>query len=89
MPKIRNDMKRKGNNTSNSNSNSNSNSEVAAAVEINAMLTAKQRTKSDRQYRGLYLDPDIVTFPDHVPNGNKSDIVNKILRKYLRENGFL
>lgn len=85
----------KGNNASISNNQDNrnstniinSNSEVAVTAEIHSLLTVK--TKVDRVYRGLYFDRDIANFLDNVPTGNKSEIINKILRSYLKENGLL
>lgn len=55
--------------------------------EIQSLLSSK--AKVDRLYKGIYFDTDIANFLDSVPNGNKSDIVNKIIRAYLKENGFL
>jgi hypothetical protein len=71
-------------NTVVSNDNTSTNKVVS---EIQSLLNTK--SKVDRLYKGMYLDNDIANFLDNVPNGNKSDIVNKIMRAYLIENGFL
>lgn len=55
--------------------------------EIQSLLSSKP--KVDRVYKGVYFDSDIADFLASVPSGNKSDIINKIMRTYLKENGFL
>lgn len=88
-------IKTKGNNTNSDASNSkrqgnnivNNASENVVPSEIQSLL--KVKSKVDRLYKGIYFDTDIANFLDNVPNGNKSDIVNKIMRAYLKDNGFL
>jgi hypothetical protein len=54
--------------------------------EIKALIQGKKKDENARVYKGIYFDKDIAEFLDHVQHGNKSEIVNKILRQYLVEN---
>ena len=43
---------------------------------------------NDRRYKGIYFDDDIADFLDTIKSGNRSELVNKIIRQYLVENGY-
>lgn len=51
---------------------------------LNMKATAKKRT-----YRGFYFDDDVLSVIDNVATGNKSDLVNEILRKTFKDKGLL
>ena len=57
-----------------------------AVSEIKALLQSKDQNEKTRIYKGIYFDPDIAEFLDTVKHGNRSEIVNKIMRQYLNEN---
>jgi predicted GIY-YIG superfamily endonuclease len=40
-------------------------------------------------HKGIYFDKDIAHFLDNVQHGNKSEIVNKVMRQFLTENDLL
>jgi len=54
--------------------------------EIKALIQGKNKNDNARIYKGIYFDKDIATFLDHIQHGNKSEIVNKIMRQYLMDN---
>jgi hypothetical protein len=58
-------------------------------AEIKALITGKQTSKPNKVYKGIYFDNDIANFLDHVQHGNKSELVNKIIRAYLVENDLM
>jgi hypothetical protein len=55
-------------------------------MEIKDLIKGKGKDDSARVYKGIYFDKDIANFLDNVQHGNKSEIVNKILRQYLTDN---
>jgi hypothetical protein len=55
-------------------------------MEIKDLIKGKGKDDSARVYKGVYFDKDIAHFLDNVQKGNKSEIVNKILRQYLTDN---
>lgn len=55
-------------------------------AEIEALIKGTSKEESNRIYKGIYFDKDIANFLDNVQHGNKSEIVNKIMRQYLNEN---
>lgn len=55
-------------------------------ADIKALIKGKSKDENARVYKGIYFDKDIAEFLDNVQHGNKSEIVNKILRQYLIEN---
>ena len=57
--------------------------------EIQALIMGKKKEDFSRVYKGIWFDPDISDFLDNVPHGNKSEIVNKIMREYLVKNDLL
>ena len=58
-------------------------------AEIKALIKPKSKDDDARIYKGIYFDKDIAHFLDNVQHGNKSEIVNKVLRQFLEENGLL
>lgn len=53
---------------------------------IDRLLAGK---KAKKEYRGFYLDHDIISIIDNVDNGIKSELVNECLRKVFKEKGIL
>jgi hypothetical protein len=58
-------------------------------AEIQALIKGTSKEENDRIYKGIYFDKDISLFLDNVKHGNKSEIVNMIMRQYLTENDLL
>jgi hypothetical protein len=58
-------------------------------AEIQALINGELASKPTKIYRGIYFDNDIATFLDNVKHGNKSELVNKIIRQYLIENDLI
>ena len=57
-------------------------------AEIQALIKGSKE-EANRIYKGIYFDKDIAHFLDNVVHGNKSEIVNKIMRQFLAENELL
>jgi hypothetical protein len=57
--------------------------------EIHELIKGKNKDEDTRVYKGIYFDKDISHFLDNVQHGNKSELVNKILRQFLSENGLI
>jgi hypothetical protein len=58
-------------------------------AEIQALIKGTSKEENNRVYKGIYFDRDIAEFLDNVKHGNKSEIVNMIMRQYLLENELL
>ncbi len=84
-----NDSDEDSNNASNNASNNVSNNDIDMKVQIKALITGKQDSKPNKTYKGIYFDDDIASFLDNVQHGNKSELVNKIMRAYLIENDLI
>jgi hypothetical protein len=52
-------------------------------------LIKGDKEENERIYKGIYFDKDLARFLDNVQHGNKSEIVNKIMRQYLTDNDLL
>lgn len=78
----------RSNNASNSvnTSKNDSGKDDTMVSEIKALIQGKNNNNNARVYKGIYFDKDIAEFIDNVQHGNKSEIVNKILRQYLTDN---
>jgi hypothetical protein len=63
-----------------------SNSEIDS---IDLLLMQNQRESGQRTYRGFYWDKDIIHFLDNVKHGNKSDLMNEIVRAVLKAKGLI
>ena len=74
------------NSVNNVNSQSDSRKDDPMVSEIQALIAGKKKNEDARVYKGIYFDKDIAEFLDNVQHGNKSEIVNKIMRQYLIEN---
>jgi hypothetical protein len=74
------------NSVNNVNSQSDSRKDDPMVSEIQALIKGKKKNEDARVYKGIYFDKDIAEFLDNVQHGNKSEIVNKILRQYLQDN---
>ena len=57
--------------------------------EIANMIKGIEPEKTDKRYKGFYLDNDVADAIDQIKTGNKSDTVSKIIRIYLKENDLL
>ena len=57
-------------------------------AEIEALMNNITASTNDRRYKGIYFDDDIADFLDTIKSGNRSELVNKIIRQYLTENGY-
>lgn len=53
---------------------------------IDLLLAGK---KAKKEYRGFYLDSDVLSIIDNIDNGIKSELVNECLRKVFKEKGLL
>lgn len=56
---------------------------------IDMLLMQNEKESSDRIYRGFYWDRDIIHFLDNVKHGNKSDLMNEIVRTVLKAKGLI
>lgn len=57
--------------------------------EIANIIKGNAPKKPKKQYKGFYLDKDVVDAIDRIEAGSKSDTVSKIIRIYLQENNLL
>ncbi len=57
--------------------------------DIKALIQGTNKKKDDRLQRNFYADRDIADFLDNIPFGNKSELINKIIRAYLIDNGLI
>jgi transposase-like protein len=64
----------------------NNREEINMKAEIQALIHGTGKSTPARVYKGVYFDRDIAEFLDNVQHGNKSELVNKIVRQYLMEN---
>lgn len=53
------------------------------------MLLSRKADSKKRTYRGFYFDDDVLSVIDGISAGNKSDLVNEVLRKVFRDKGLL
>ncbi|TDL74248.1 hypothetical protein [Peribacillus frigoritolerans] len=72
--------------TSESANKSTSESEYDA---IDMLLLQNEDTSNKRVYRGFYWDKDVIDFVDNVKHGNKSDLMNEIVRTVLKAKGLI
>ncbi|OSX87040.1 hypothetical protein BTJ45_05278 [Bacillus mycoides] len=56
---------------------------------IDVLLLQNQDENEHRTYRGFYWDRDIINFLDGIKHGNKSDLMNEIVRTVLKDKGLL
>lgn len=56
---------------------------------IDVLLLQNQEESENRTYRGFYWDKDIISFLDSIKHGNKSDLMNEIVRTVLKDKGLL
>jgi hypothetical protein len=73
----------------NKNKNKNKNKDDDMELEIQALIKGTNKEESNRIYKGVYLDKDIAHFLDTIQHGNKSEVINKIIRKYLLDNDLI
>ena len=81
--------KKKSNHDIIHNDNETSKKDDNMVAEIKALIKPKSKDDDARVYKGIYFDKDIAHFLDNVQHGNKSEIVNKVLRQFLEDNGLL
>ena len=54
------------------------------------LLLAGKKTDSAKTYRGFYIDNDLLEVIDErVPNGNKSELINELIREAFEERGLI
>lgn len=58
-------------------------------AEIQALISGELASKPTKVYKGIYFDSDIANFLERIQHGNKSELVNKIIRQYLIENDLI
>ncbi|MGE8082136.1 hypothetical protein [Peribacillus loiseleuriae] len=73
-------------NIKNTSNNTSKNDGENASDNIDRLLSGK---KAKKEYRGFYLDSDVMGVIDSVGNGVKSELVNECLRKVFKEKGLL
>ena len=56
---------------------------------IDLLLMQSETASNQRVYRGFYWDKDIINFLDNVKHGNKSDLMNEIVRNVLKAKGLI
>ncbi|WP_057915927.1 hypothetical protein [Peribacillus muralis] len=56
---------------------------------IDLLLLQNNSESEQRVYRGFYWDADIINFLDNVKHGNKSDLMNEIVRTVLKDKGLI
>ncbi|WP_232454583.1 hypothetical protein [Domibacillus aminovorans] len=67
-----------------------SNSKVESEYDsIDKLLMQNERDRKQRVYRGFYWNTDIIDFLDNVKHGNKSDLMNEIVRSVLKDKGLI
>lgn len=54
---------------------------------IDVLLLQNQEESEQRTYRGFYWDSEIIRFLDSIKHGNKSDLMNEIVKTVLKEKG--
>lgn len=68
-------------------SNKNSENKIDSDSKLDYLL--KHDKKQDNLYRGFYLSSEVVKALDKVPSGNKSELVDELLKRFFREKGLL
>lgn len=58
-------------------------------ADIQALIQGINKKKDEKLQRNFYADKDIAHFLDNIPHGNKSELINKIIRQYLIENDLI
>lgn len=61
---------------------------MKANSELDAIDMLLEESPS-RRYRGFYWDEDIIRVLDSVKKGNRSDLLNEVVRKVFKEKGLL
>jgi hypothetical protein len=56
---------------------------------IDMLLLQSEVNSNQRIYRGFYWDKEIISFLDSVKHGNKSDLMNEIVRTILKNKGLI
>lgn len=56
---------------------------------IDLLLKHNEELDSSRTYRGFYWDKEVIDFLASVKHGNKSDLMNEIVKTVLRAKGLL
>lgn len=56
---------------------------------IDKLLFQNETDRGDRVYRGFYWDREIIDFLDSIKHGNKSDLMNEIVKSVLKNKGLL
>ncbi|QDZ88695.1 hypothetical protein [Priestia megaterium] len=56
---------------------------------IDLLLAQNDNESTERVYRGFYWDKEVISFLDGIKHGNKSDLMNEIVKTVLRAKGLL
>lgn len=59
------------------------------ALDKISILLSETTTQNKRHYRGFYFDEDVLAVIDNVKSGNKSELINEVLRQTFKERGLL
>lgn len=73
-------------NSNNASNNTSKRGRKKTSDNIDRLLAGK---KARKEYRGFYLDNDVLGIIDNVDSGIKSELVNECLRKVFKEKGLL
>lgn len=73
-------------NSNNASNNTSKRGRKKTSDNIDRLLAGK---KAKKEYRGFYLDNDVLGIIDNVDSGIKSELVNECLRKVFKEKGLL
>lgn len=61
----------------------------ASMDSIDLLLAQNDNESTERVYRGFYWDKEVISFLDGIKHGNKSDLMNEIVKTVLRAKGLL
>lgn len=56
---------------------------------IDLLLAQNDNKGTERVYKGFYWDKEVISFLDGIKHGNKSDLMNEIVKTVLRAKGLL
>ena len=73
--------------------NSNNDSHNDSNSNINNILDKHREKRETHIFRGYYLEREVANAIDSIaagkPKGVKSELVNEIIKKYLKEEGYM
>lgn len=81
------------NNNANSNENSNENNNDAASDPLDRIINKKKKKDDTHTLKGIYFENDVARALDKIKSsggkGIQSEVVNDIVKKALKEKGFM